>query len=101
MLLIKSAIGLSLFASAAFCQTLNFETASVKPATGTARGRMQGGPGTSDPGQIVFTNVTLYSVLLRAYGIQTFELSTPDWLSSRKYDILAKVPPGTTKDQCN
>jgi hypothetical protein len=31
---------------------------------------MRGGPGTSDPGQITYTNVTLFNVLLRAYNVK-------------------------------
>jgi len=93
--------GLLFFAAAGFSQPLSFEAASVKPAAGAARGRMQGGPGTSDPGQIAFTNVTLYNVLLRAYNIKPFQLTAPDWMSSRKFDIMAKVPAGVTREQCN
>ena len=62
---------------------------------------MRGGPGTSDPGQLLFTNVTLFDVLLRAYDVQRFQVSAPDWLSNEKYNINAKVPDGATKEQCN
>jgi uncharacterized protein (TIGR03435 family) len=90
---------LVLLCAAGFAQSL--EVASVKPALpdSRVRGSMRGGPGTGDPGQITYTNVTLHNVLLRAYDIQTFQLTGPDWLQSRKYDISAKVPPGTTKAQ--
>lgn len=62
---------------------------------------IRGGPGTADPGQITFTNVTLANVILRAFDVQSFQLSAPDWLSSQRYDLAAKVPPGTSKEQCN
>jgi uncharacterized protein (TIGR03435 family) len=62
---------------------------------------MRGGPGTGDPGQITFTNVTLMSVLLRAYDVKTYQAAGPEWLASERYDVTAKVPPGTTKEQCN
>ena len=62
---------------------------------------MRGGPGTDDPGQLTFTDVTLFNVLLRAYDLKAFQLSAPDWLSSQKYDIVAKIPQGTSKEQCN
>lgn len=81
---------------------LEFEVASIKMSPSqTARGRMRGGPGTDDPGQITLTNVTLFNVILRAYDVKAFQLSAPDWLSSQKYDILAKVPQGTSKEQGN
>lgn len=82
-------------------QPLTFDAASVKSADGKTRGSMRGGPGTADPGQITFTDVTLYNALLRAYSVKTFQLSAPEWLSTRKYEVIAKVPPGTTKEQCN
>jgi uncharacterized protein (TIGR03435 family) len=79
-----------------------FEVASVKVSLSqTGRGSMRGGPGTSDPGQITFTNVTLFNVILRAYDVLNFEVSAPGWLSSQRYDIAAKVPPGTSMEQCN
>jgi uncharacterized protein (TIGR03435 family) len=79
-----------------------FEVASVKPAAArSVRASMRGGPGTDDPGQISFANVTLIHVLLRAYDVKTYQVSGPDWLSSERYDIAAKIPPGTTKEQFN
>ena len=62
---------------------------------------MRGGPGTGDPGQITFTNVTLMSVLLRAYDVKSYQATGPDWLSSQRYDIIAKIPSGTTREQFN
>jgi uncharacterized protein (TIGR03435 family) len=60
---------------------------------------MRGGPGTSDAGRIVFTNVTLMSVLLRAYDLKPLQATGPDWLSSERYDITATIPPGATKEE--
>lgn len=62
---------------------------------------MRGGPSTADPGRISFTNVTLSSVILRAYNLKAFQLSAPDWLSSQRYDLTAQVPSGASKEQCN
>jgi uncharacterized protein (TIGR03435 family) len=93
-----------LLASALFAQSpqaLSFEAASVRASQQSGRGAMRGGPGTSDPGQLLFTNVTLFNVLLRAYDVQSFQISAPDWLSTEKYNITAKVPDGATKEQCN
>ena len=81
-----------------------FEAASVKsmaPTGGRVRTSMRGGPGTSDTGRIVFTNVTLMSVLLRAYDVKPYQARGPDWLSSERYEITATIPPDTTKEQFN
>jgi uncharacterized protein (TIGR03435 family) len=82
-------------------QPLAFEAASLKPSTSTVRGSMRGGPGTSDPIQLTMTNVTLLAMIVRAYDLKAFQVVAPDWTSSRKYDVAAKVPLGSTKEQCN
>jgi uncharacterized protein (TIGR03435 family) len=38
---------------------------------------------------------------MTAYDIQTFQVSAPDWLSTERYDIIAKIPEGATKEQVN
>jgi uncharacterized protein (TIGR03435 family) len=86
---------------------LTFEVASVKPAaplpTGGGRGGvgMRGGPGTATPGQINYTYVPLKQILIAAYGVKAYQLTGPAWLDSERYDIVAKVPEGATKDQLN
>ncbi len=60
---------------------------------------MRGGPGTADPDRIIFTSVTLLSVIVRAYDVKPYQATGPDWMSSERYDITAKIPAGTTKDQ--
>jgi uncharacterized protein (TIGR03435 family) len=98
--------GLVVFTScAALAQTAenspSFEVASVKPAapiTGNAiRVMMRGGPGSPDPGQITYSNVTVKNVLMNAYGVKGFQISGPGWLDSERYDIVAKLPRGATK----
>jgi uncharacterized protein (TIGR03435 family) len=79
-----------------------FEVASVRPAApsgGRGRSSMRGGPGTSDTDRIIFTNVTFMSVVLRAYDVKPYQATGPDWLSSQRYDITAKIPPGTTRER--
>ena len=86
---------------AAFAQT--FEVASVKPAAPITGNRIQvmmrGGPGSPDPGQITYSNVTVKNVLMNAYGVKGFQISGPGWLDSERYDIVAKLPRGATKAQ--
>jgi len=98
--------GLVVFTScAAFAQTAEtspaFEVASVKPAApivgNEIRVMMRGGPGTPDPGQITYNNVTVKNVLINAYAVKGFQISGPGWLDSERYDIVAKLPRGATK----
>ncbi len=95
----------SVFGQAA--DSLTFEVASVKrtpPPEPNARvffGPPRGGPGTSDPGQITWTNAALRNILMTAYDVQTYQVTAPGWLATERYDIVAKVPPGATKAQVN
>jgi uncharacterized protein (TIGR03435 family) len=84
---------------------LTFDVASVKPhppGPGGAPSGIRGGPGTADPGQISYINVTLTMVLVPAFGVKLNQITGPDWIvGGDRYDIVAKVPPGTTKEQSN
>jgi uncharacterized protein (TIGR03435 family) len=76
-----------------------FDTASFKtaPAGVSARG-IRGGPGTSDPGRISYQSTTLLQILIRAFGVQTDQISGPTWIETEKYEITATMPPTTTPD---
>jgi uncharacterized protein (TIGR03435 family) len=59
---------------------------------------VQGGPGSSDPGQISYSFVSLRNLLTQAFGVKMYQISGPDWMDSARFDIIAKVPSGATKD---
>jgi uncharacterized protein (TIGR03435 family) len=72
-----------------------FEAASIKlNTTGSTSGGSKG-----SEGQVVFTNVPLRRLILRAYGIQDFELVGPDWMANVRFDIAAKYPADSTSEQ--
>jgi uncharacterized protein (TIGR03435 family) len=80
-----------------------FEVASVKPATPLGplglRSDQKGGPGTSDPGMFTCRNCSLYWVLADAYPIHGYDFSGPDWLQSERFDFIAKIPAGATREE--
>jgi uncharacterized protein (TIGR03435 family) len=77
-----------------------FEAASVKPVPpGSPYGGMRGGPGTSSPGQIVYSATTLRAVTATAYGVQRSQIAGPPWFDENRFDIAAKIPPNTTTAQ--
>jgi uncharacterized protein (TIGR03435 family) len=87
-----------LFYTALACAQ-SFEVASVKPSgPGSVRGS-EGGPGTSDPGRYRFTYATLMDLLAHAYAVDYFQLSSKAALDRDRYDILATIPAGATKEQ--
>src|SRR5271169_2577958 len=98
-----SIAGLLFSAAAAYGQDGAFEVASVRPApppTGNGISRhSQGGPGSKDPGRIHYENVTIRSLIMRAYNLKDYQVTGSDWISSEGYDITATLPPDSTKEQ--
>jgi len=81
---------------------LTFEVASIKPAApqpmALLQGSVHGGPGTSAPGRIQFTDMPLKVLIMRAYDVQNFQVSGPSWMDSQRFDIIAEVREGATKE---
>ena len=89
---------------------LEFEVASVRASTPYTPGvprsvSRRGGPGTNDPDRLTIENYSLASLIMDAWDIKPFQLSGPDWLVngfgplSSKFDVAAKIPPGSTNEQ--
>ncbi len=85
---------------------LQFEVASVKvspPIVGSTRPALmgaRGGPGTADPGQFTLGYATMKAILAQAFGVKANQITGPAWLEKTDdhYDIVAKVPPGVSKE---
>src|SRR5438132_28818 len=92
-------------ASAQAADNLTFEVASVKvsppvlPNDRVFFGPAQGGPGTPDPAQIKWSYATLSKLLITAYDVKAYQISGPEWLATQRYDVIAKVPAGSTREQ--
>jgi uncharacterized protein (TIGR03435 family) len=111
--MVRCAVVLSLFlaASCSFAQapekSLTFEAASIKPAslpTPDGRGMIRimppsGGPGTKDPGRINYPFASLKYLLFTAFNVKDFQISGPPWLDTEHFEIIATMPPSTTKEQ--
>jgi len=91
-------LALLLAALACVAQTA-FEVASVKlyDPVAAARYTMRGGPGTGDPTRFSCQNCSLRSLIVTAYDIKEFQLTSPS--APDRYDVEAKVPPDATKEQ--
>jgi uncharacterized protein (TIGR03435 family) len=94
---------------------LTFDVASVRmsgplppnsppiPAVGI----MNGGPGTSDPQRIAYSRVLMRRILVNAFGVRPDQIEGPGWVNDNDpattpaYDIVANVPPNTTREQLN
>lgn len=77
-----------------------FEVATVKHGRpGDYSAAVSGGPGTRDPTTYTVTNYPMSSLLGIAYGVNSYQLSGPDWLDSERFTVTAKVPRGAPKEQ--
>ena len=71
-----------------------YEVASIKPNdSGSGSSRTNG-----SKGQIVFTNQTLKRFIERAYNAEPFQVTGPGWMADARFDIIAKYPADTKKD---
>lgn len=77
-------------------QTPAFEAASVKPAAPSPR---RGGRATASGDRYSYANTTVDNVLIRAYGLKAYQVDGPSWIKTERYDVIAKAPDSTPKDQ--
>jgi len=93
-------------------QTPQFEVASVKPSAPEAVDhsrlremlrelRPPGMIPMDDPGRVRLEDWTLLDLIAAAYSVRATEVSGPAWLSGQGFDIEAKVPDGTRKEELN
>ncbi len=96
----------ALAASAAFAQApaapLAFEVATIKPAEPITPAQIQSGKvhlGLSvDAARVDIGYMSLYDLIAAAYKVKAYQVEGPDSLKSQRFDILAKMPAGATKD---
>ena len=99
--IVSLAVLSSIVASAQDSPRLTFEVASVRPSPpgGGRGGGLVGGPGTASPERITVTRTTIQRLLREAYGIDFDQIQGPDWISEERYDLVANVPAGATREQ--
>jgi len=96
-----------LTATAAFAQTNPaFEVATIKPAPPMDQARvlaaMQAGGkmpygANIDSARAEYLYMDLRSLLSYAYGVKPYQITGPDWMSTTRFDIVAKMPAGSKK----
>lgn len=91
------------FAVYAFAQSappkLEFEVASIKPspeATGAVHVGLR-----VDGAQVSCSQWSLKDYIRIAYRLKDYQVEGPDWVTSQRFDIVAKLPAGASKDQVN
>ena len=75
-----------------------FEVASIKPAQPSPMGQIRINM-SSDDGMLRYSNVSLKDCIRNAYRVKEFQVEGPDWIDSARFDITAKLPAGSSKEQ--
>src|SRR5580692_3472944 len=77
-----------------------FDVASVKPSVESANAMANVNRGLHIDGAMVsFNGMPLKWYVHYAYTVKESQVSGPDWLSSERVDVVAKLPAGATRDQ--
>jgi uncharacterized protein (TIGR03435 family) len=82
---------------------LSFEVASIKPAEPItpamiAAGKLHVGMSV-DGARVDIGYLSLGELIPMAFKVKPYQVSGPDWLRAQRFDILAKLPEGATKEQ--
>jgi uncharacterized protein (TIGR03435 family) len=84
-----------------------FEVASIKPsapldmaklAADMQQGKMPKMGAHVDASRAEYNYVAMRDLIVLAYGVKTFQVTGPDWLTKERYDIVAKLPAGSRKE---
>jgi uncharacterized protein (TIGR03435 family) len=99
---------IALMATLAFAQPApTFEVASIKPsapldmmklASEIQAGHMPKIGARVDGARAEYTYVSLKELIVIAYKVKPFQITGPDWMASQRFDIVAKIPDGASKD---
>ncbi len=82
-----------------------FEVATIKPSKMPSPGDMMNGKAhvgmKTDAARVDIGFMSLNDLIGLAYKVKTYQISGPDWMGAmnERFDVLAKMPDGATKDQ--
>ena len=83
-----------------FAQELQFEVASIRPAGDSrAEGRTPHAGITIDGARVAIGNWSILQLIVRAYDLQPYQLSGPEWMGSQRFEIQAKMPAGSKPNE--
>jgi len=82
---------------------LAFEVASIKPAEPLNAQRLMTGQQritvNVDAARADFRDFSLAELIRIAYRVRLYQVSGPDWVTTTRFDVVAKLPEGATAEQ--
>ncbi len=76
-----------------------FEVASIRLSDSKSVRGSDGGPGHNDPGRFTYGKAELLSMILMAWNVRPFQVSSKILLDRDEFDLAAVVPAGATREQ--
>jgi uncharacterized protein (TIGR03435 family) len=76
----------------------SFEVASIKPADPNPSNPIWIGM-VANRAMLNFNNITLKDGIRAAYRVRDFQITGPDWISTARFEIKAKLPDGASLEQ--
>ena len=73
-----------------------FEVATIKPLDPNSSPLVGM---SADPSIVRYGNLTLRDAIRGAYKVRDFQIVGPDWMSTARFNVDAKLPPGSSTDQ--
>ena len=74
----------------------SFEVAVIRPVNANDAIFV---PMSADPTVVSYGNINLRDALRGAFRMRAFQIVTPDWIATARFDIQGKLPEGATPDQ--
>ncbi len=99
-IVLSAAVPLAIFAQAP-APKLGFEVASIRSSSSQAdQGQGKVSVGLQlDGSQVHITSLLFRDYVAMAYRVKQYQVTGPDWISSERFDISAKLPAGSNSDQ--
>jgi uncharacterized protein (TIGR03435 family) len=96
----RTILGVFLAVGAIWGQTkrVEFEVASVKSVEPSADPRVKTGV-QIDGSQVHMASMSLKDAVRYAYQLKLYQVTGQDWMAGERFDISAKLPEGTTREQ--
>jgi uncharacterized protein (TIGR03435 family) len=80
-----------------------FEVASIRPATMPTPAQIASGQAhlgmNVDAARVDIGSLSLADLIRVAYNVKQYQIQGPDWMSSERFDVVAKLPEGASKEQ--
>ena len=77
-----------------------FDVVTIKPPAPSTDGRTHTRLSSdTDKGQANYLNVNLRQVIGKAYKVQSYQISGPDWIDTDRFDIVARFAPHSPPDE--